>query len=212
MEEGYRKGTIHASRPPEGRSAAYYMSMFDLADTKELEGKTILYLCARAENRFAEDLKRRGVNVTVAALSPDYADPVIGEIARQKSPEGMLLAGLGQVLPFRDETFDTVMAFHVYEHLRSDEESIRMFSEISRVLKPSGVAKIGPLEIMHVGSSEEKLKSMVDLSDAAKYHTTVTLEYVPTHIPMVSTKYDSGHRATIRLSLIVLRKEAVTAA
>lgn len=41
------------------------------------------------------------------------------------------------LLPFSDETFDTVVAWEVIEHLPRDSEEV-MFSEVNRVLKPEG--------------------------------------------------------------------------
>jgi SAM-dependent methyltransferase len=40
-------------------------------------------------------------------------------------------------LPFRDETYDFIIASHVLEHVRDDDAAIR---EIRRILKPQGIA------------------------------------------------------------------------
>jgi len=53
--------------------------------------------------------------------------------------EFMWVVGDAQLLPFRDETFDVVIASHVIEHLEHPELFVR---EARRVLKCGGVLKL----------------------------------------------------------------------
>lgn len=139
----YDKGTIeHRLQTPGGRGLAVYEAqlMFDKSD---LEGKTVLDLGAGPELKFAKDLAESGIKAEVVSLSPDFSDSKYTERARNSLPGGELLAGVGQALPFRDEFFDRIFAFHVDEHI-SREVFFGFISEMARVLKKDGVAKLGP--------------------------------------------------------------------
>ncbi|MDH7508056.1 MAG: class I SAM-dependent methyltransferase [Methanomassiliicoccales archaeon] len=58
-------------------------------------------------------------------------------------------------LPFRNRSFDVVIAFHIFEHLRSNERSIVM-SEVKRVLVPNGILllRVFSTEDMRFGTGE----------------------------------------------------------
>lgn len=43
-------------------------------------------------------------------------------------------------LPFRDDSFDWVIAVATYHHIRGNEERLKAFQELRRVLKPGGEA------------------------------------------------------------------------
>lgn len=63
----------------------------------------------------------------------DISPPAIEKLAAQG---GSAELGNGTELPFGSATFELVCAFDVIEHTRDDR---RVFSEVSRVLKPDGV-------------------------------------------------------------------------
>ena len=54
---------------------------------------------------------------------------------RASHPEIAVCVGLGDKLPFRDRTFDTVLSFDVFEHIANSDRHLR---EVRRVLKPAG--------------------------------------------------------------------------
>jgi ubiquinone/menaquinone biosynthesis C-methylase UbiE len=58
-------------------------------------------------------------------------------------------------LPFRNRSFDIVIAFHIFEHLRSNERSI-VVSEVKRVLIPDGILllRVFSVEDMRFGAGE----------------------------------------------------------
>jgi len=57
---------------------------------------------------------------------------------------GGIIAGLGQDMPFKEESFDVVLMSHVTEHI-SNEDLTAITSEITRVLRVGGTAHISPL-------------------------------------------------------------------
>lgn len=58
---------------------------------------------------------------------------------RKKFPQGNFVSGNIPPLPYPDNTFDCVVSFQVIEHIADDHLFLK---EISRVLKPNGVALI----------------------------------------------------------------------
>ena len=67
--------------------------------------------------------------------------PTLLAIARQRDVETVL--GLGECLPYRDGTWDTVLMMTVICYL---EDYARSFREVFRVLKPGGTLVVGFLE------------------------------------------------------------------
>lgn len=82
----------------------------------------------------AEQLIRRGHEV----WGLDIAEPMI-RYAHERCGLGRFQLGNIEHLPFRDNTFDTVVCLGVMEYLNTDERALR---EIWRVLKPGGLAVI----------------------------------------------------------------------
>lgn len=67
-------------------------------------------------------------------ISVDFADPII-EYHRQNNPDFRLVQADAQNLPFKNESFDTVLALDIIEHLYSPLEFL---NEINKVLKKGG--------------------------------------------------------------------------
>jgi ubiquinone/menaquinone biosynthesis C-methylase UbiE len=61
------------------------------------------------------------------------------ELARKRNPDAVLCRGEAENLPFKDESFDLVLALDLLEHLPDD---IKGLSEMYRVLKKGGNALI----------------------------------------------------------------------
>jgi ubiquinone/menaquinone biosynthesis C-methylase UbiE len=61
------------------------------------------------------------------------------ELARKRKPDAVLCRGEAENLPFKDESFDLVLALDLLEHLPDD---IKGLSEMYRVLKKGGNALI----------------------------------------------------------------------
>ncbi len=135
---------VHRQQPEDGRDLATYEAQLLIDRGQELIGKRVLDLGAGPEAKLAHQLRTSHTTDEVVSLSPDYTIDHYHRRARRRQPESPLVAGVGQALPFADESFDTVLAFHMYEHLPR-ATSLDTAYEIARVLKPDGTGRIGPI-------------------------------------------------------------------
>ena len=143
FESEFIKGTIeHRRQPSGGRGIATYEKQL-MFDRKDLEGKKILDLGAGPEVKFAKELGESGINAEVISLSPDFTETKYTEKAKESLPDSKLIIAVGQALPFKNESFDRIFAFHVDEHI-SRQVFFGFISEMARVLKRGGEAKFGP--------------------------------------------------------------------
>ena len=62
-------------------------------------------------------------------------DPDVPSLAEHRAPGMPVIRGLGEHIPFADESFDLIVSVWVLEHLERPEE---VFREVSRVLRPRG--------------------------------------------------------------------------
>lgn len=67
----------------------------------------------------------------------DYSEECLAVARKFKHPSCSFKKGDALHLPFKDNTFDTVVSWEVLEHIPKNTEE-KMFSEIYRVLKPGG--------------------------------------------------------------------------
>jgi len=84
----------------------------------------------------------RGINWLLPRVATYSAIDKIGEVVQgltQKFPTGKFISGNIPPLPYPDSAFDCVVSFQVIEHIADDHLFLK---EISRVLKPGGVALI----------------------------------------------------------------------
>jgi len=93
---------------------------------RNISGKTILEIGCGKGRSFSY------IPVT-HALEPNY----IRFMASKQNDKGVVVKqGFSECLPYRDKMFDSVLAIRVWEHVRSDFESL---IEINRVLKDGGI-------------------------------------------------------------------------
>ena len=115
-------------------------------DIKELSGKDVLNLGAGATLAFEKSLQEGGIDARVVSLSPDYSNTDHRKRALEDKPEvSQIASGVGQQLPFKNESFDYVLALHVTEHLKTKEAYEAMLREIVRVLRVNGKGYIAPV-------------------------------------------------------------------
>lgn len=96
---------------------------------REVEGATCVLDLGCGEGQISRGLIASGIPIVIG-IDPTHNQI---EVAQQR---GGVFARAGSVaLPFRDSSFDTVVACLVFEHVRDLDSSL---SEIARVLEPGG--------------------------------------------------------------------------
>jgi ubiquinone/menaquinone biosynthesis C-methylase UbiE len=143
------KDTTQAMRKPGGRDLADYKGFLGFSET-ELEGKTVLDLGSGSKEKLSRQLKEAGVVANVVSLNPDYTIPKYRRIINsQEDWQKKSVAAVGQNLPFKDSSFDTVLsleAITMYEDAFEKPDSAKKWAtEIARVLKPGGEARLGEI-------------------------------------------------------------------
>ena len=140
------KASILSSAPPQGRGAREYIQQLKI-HSEDLEGKRVLDLGAGNGLRFARELPSEGIRAEVVSYSPAFFDGKVWneEGGREHISDPLVVAGMAEELPFAENSFDTVTMFYVTMYFRDDRRMHTCLSEIVRVLKPKGVAYIGPL-------------------------------------------------------------------
>jgi ubiquinone/menaquinone biosynthesis C-methylase UbiE len=139
----HRKGSIEFNQSfmtqgEGGRDLATYCEELGITE-QDLLGKKILDVGAGLKAELAQAL---GDRAEVVSFSPDYSDEKYMEnVANLEKP---VVAGVGQAMPFKNESFEVVLMLHVTEHVNNKalEEIIQ---EIVRILQKDGVAYIAPL-------------------------------------------------------------------
>lgn len=102
-----------------------------LDDLKNVKGKVLEVGCGgggmiKAIGYYRHDLELTGLDISKFAIKE----------AKKNSKKVRFVVGDIYKLPFKDKTFDAVVAFDIVEHLENPEKAIK---EIYRVLKPGGV-------------------------------------------------------------------------
>jgi ubiquinone/menaquinone biosynthesis C-methylase UbiE len=93
--------------------------------------------------RYTICLAERGYHVTLADLSPELlaiARTRVGEAGVDDHVDAILEVDARDLSVFADASFDAVVCLGPFYHLPDRGERIRAASELSRVLKPGGVA------------------------------------------------------------------------
>jgi cyclopropane fatty-acyl-phospholipid synthase-like methyltransferase len=141
---GWKEGTIeHPKQPPGGRDLARYAEMFSIKP-ETLQGKRVLDLGSGPEAKLDRQLREQGITDRVISLSPDYVVQGTRDKLLATNQAAKPVAGLGQALPFQDESFDAVFSLHTFEHVSHDTfES--MIKESARILRGGGEAHLGPI-------------------------------------------------------------------
>lgn len=122
----------------------------------------------------------RGVDWLMPKVDRYSAIDKIAEVVdklKSKHPEGNFISGNIPPLPYPDSSFDCVVSFQVIEHIKDDSAFLK---EISRVLKPNGLALITtPNRPMSLSRNpwHEREYTGIELSALAKkYFSTVEMK------------------------------------
>lgn len=137
----------------------------------DLHDLHILDLGAGPEVRLKRELRNAQIRARVVSLSPDFAERKYASQARRKDPEGAMVAGVGQLLPFRDKSFDRVFICRLAGHL-SEGILPGFIQEVVRVLKSGGEARYGPLANLPDASWHAYTGILEDKSMCAYFETS----------------------------------------
>lgn len=135
-----------------------------------------------------EKAAKLGHQITVISMNPQFVDWHRGRNNKiihtyediRKTIDGepfgpdylerhrLAVAGLVQALPFRDDSFDTVVSTWCFptvfqEWGRSPAQFTAGFSEIIRVLKPGGVARLSPVKNEKAQTAKAMAQNQLDL-------------------------------------------------
>ena len=90
--------------------------------------------------RWSVAASRRGVAVT--GIDPMLQSLLVAAcLAKREGEQIGFICADGRYLPFADGSFDAVLSYSVLQHF-SDGDCARTLSEVSRVLKPGGIAAV----------------------------------------------------------------------
>ena len=117
-------------------------------------------------------------NQQMKIYAMDFAECMITEAAQKKYPSIRLLCGCARYLPMRDNSFDRIIAFHVFPHIKG---KLLTLKECWRVLKPNG-----ELAILHIHSSEKINAIHREIGGAVKEH------YLPPAHQMGKILHETG--------------------
>lgn len=140
-----------------------------LGISKEDLGKDVLDLGSGREERFSRQASKLGIKVV--SLNPKLAfDDLSKEIAHRNIEglpphQGKSVAALATHLPFKDNSFDSVVSVFAIPIYLPKELYGEAFSEITRILRSAGKAFLAPLDIKEL----DYIKSILDKNPNISY-------------------------------------------
>ncbi len=131
--------------------------LLDLKLTKEeLSGKRILDL-GSGTRRFAKEVEDNGIKAEVFSIDPIFEDPnqkvekgadeLAGQLAETDRPSitKKTVAALGENLPFKDNSFDLILAeYSLPAHATSEKQIDEFFQDAIRSLRVGGELRFCP--------------------------------------------------------------------
>lgn len=161
------KDTTQAMRKPGGRDLADYKEFLGFNES-ELKGLTVLDLGSGSKEKLSQQLKGAGIEADVFSLNPDYglkSRKYRRIIHNEEGWQRKSVAALAQALPFRDKSFDRIYGLgsvtyyaDAYDH---PDDAKRWASEIARVLKPDGEARLGDILGFKGRKQQEAYQSLI---------------------------------------------------
>src|SRR3989344_8471340 len=103
------KASILHAQGYQDKGLEAYMFGLNIPSFDDFKGKRVLDLGAGAHLQFARGLEKAGINADVVSLSPAFADKYWREAMKGRKESDMLVAAMGEQLPFADESFDRIV-------------------------------------------------------------------------------------------------------
>src|SRR3990167_1889353 len=170
--------------PTSNRGLEKYLSDLNLAK-ETLEGKQILDLgsCTR---RFAKELEDSGIKAEVFSLDPIFENPKekieagAEELSKQISETERVsivqktIAGLGERLPFKNNSFDLILAeYSLPAHATSKKQIDDFFKNSLSSLRVGGELRFcPPVSLQNQELSEYITNKLTELSNTNVYEVT----------------------------------------
>ena len=132
-----------------------YLKDLDIGEA-DLKG-IVLDIGSGKTERFSKIAATRGIGVV--SVNPKLVDEVQRERVKS-SLDGIdgqrrSVAALAQYLPFRDESFDTIVSHYAVPlWIMEENDIVTALREVLRVLKPGGKAYLGPTKPEYTGEAE----------------------------------------------------------
>lgn len=161
-----------------------YSDELGIPITKEFLGENVLDLGSGKRATFAKEAAERGIRVF--SLSPALIDRHYRNVLKEALKEDkefkkkmgkLFLAGLAQELPFKSNSFDSVLSVYAVPHFikRDAKDQEDTFREIIRVLKPGGKAYLAPVQ----ESKKALIKRVIKKIEKEKLADVEFLKYYP---------------------------------
>ena len=169
-----------------------------------LQGKLILDLGSGPNEPIANSKRLKELGGNVVSLSPDYKLPEYRDGAvRHPTWNNISVAGIGQELPFADNTFDRVWALTsvtFYGDPQDVPDAEKYWGpEVCRVLKPGGEARLAPVLLTDEISSK-LYKNLVE--SLRKLGVMARIEKIPNEdLPKEVQEPDTVYRLIINKPL-----------
>lgn len=141
----YERKSLDYSHADNGLSV--YESMLGFKK-EQLENKKVLDLGTGQTDRLARELRDAGINATVVGVSPDLFTAFSRNDLKVLFPEWrrQAVAAIAQKLPFKDESFDVILGLYSVTYCSWWPEQVQAWaSELGRVLRPGGEARLAPV-------------------------------------------------------------------
>ena len=160
----------------EDKGLEAYATGLKIKSFKDFEGKRVLDLGAGAHLQFARGLERAGIKADVVSFSPAFADGKWSQNIHNRHDADPIVAGMGEELPFADNSFERIVSLDVPEHLGTYERYLSYLEEIVRVLAPNGLAFIGPTsgegEFTGAAIPKDKLENLLGGDANVSYYSS----------------------------------------
>jgi SAM-dependent methyltransferase len=159
--------TTEAMRKRGGRTLEDYEEFLGFTK-KDLEGKRVLDLGSGAYEKISRETKNLGIKAEVVSLNPDYVLQKYRRIINnQEDWQRKSVAGIGQALPFTDNSFDIILALEsitFYEDALHEPIAAQAWAkEVARVLKPGGEARLGEILGLAGKQKQEAWKGILEI-------------------------------------------------